>query len=69
MLGRRPLSTTVLTGRANATAIVSLIAVTPAGPGYLQVLPCGATPGSTSNVNYDTDGDIADVRALDTRAH
>jgi spore coat protein CotH len=49
-------STIVLTGRANSTAIVSLVATAAAGPGYLQVLPCGETPGATSNVNYDAPG-------------
>lgn len=49
-------SLTVLTGRPGTTAIVSLIATETTGPGFLQVLPCGATPGATSNVNYDTRG-------------
>ncbi len=51
-------SKTILAGRPDATAIVSLVAVTPSGPGFLQVLPCGATPGTTSNVNYDRPGTL-----------
>jgi hypothetical protein len=57
-------STTVLEGRADSTAVVSLVATAAAGPGYLQVLPCGATPGATSNVNYDMAG--ASVSGLTT---
>lgn len=57
-------SKTVIAGRAGATAIVSLVATAAAGPGYLQVLPCDASPGATSNVNYDAAG--ASVSGLTT---
>jgi hypothetical protein len=55
-------SITVLTGRPGATGLVSLVATAAGGPGFLQVLPCGTSPGSTSNVNYDSAG--ATVNAL-----
>ena len=44
---------TELQGRADSVGIVSLVATQTQAPGYLQVLPCDATPGATSNVNYD----------------
>jgi hypothetical protein len=52
-----------VTGRAgvpvNAEAVfLNVVAVSPSGPGYLTVFPCGATPPLAANVNYDT-GDIA----------
>ena len=46
-------SFTELRGRADSVGIVSLVATQTQAPGYLQVLPCDATPGATSNVNYD----------------
>jgi hypothetical protein len=46
-------SFTVLRGRADSVGIVSLVATHTHAPGYLQVLPCDAAPGATSNVNYD----------------
>ena len=46
-------SFTELRGRADSVGIVSLVATQTQAPGFLQVLPCGATPGATSNVNYD----------------
>lgn len=49
-------SMTVITGRPNSTAVVSLVATESNGPGHLQVLPCNATPGATSNLNYDRAG-------------
>jgi hypothetical protein len=57
-------SLTVLTGRPDSTAIVSLVATATTGPGYLQVLPCDGVPGATSNVNYDAPG--ATVNGLAT---
>jgi acetyl esterase/lipase len=44
---------TPIEGRPGATAVVSVVATETAGPGYLQVLPCGAAPGATANVNAD----------------
>jgi CotH kinase protein len=49
-------SVTVLRGRADSVGIVSLVATQAGAPGFLQVLPCDATPGATSNVNYDHAG-------------
>ncbi len=46
-------SLTVLRGRADSVGIVSLVATQTQAPGFLQVLPCDATPGATSNINYD----------------
>jgi hypothetical protein len=37
---------------------LNVVAVSPSGPGYLTVFPCGATPPLAANVNYNT-GDIA----------
>ena len=42
----------------DAATGVSIIATETSGPGWLQVLPCGATPGTTSNVNFDRAGAI-----------
>lgn len=49
-------SQTMLAGRPNGTAVVSLVATDTTAPGYVQVLPCGATPGAASNLNVDTPG-------------
>lgn len=49
-------SQTTITGRPNSSAIVSLVAVATTGRGYVQVLPCGAAPGGSSNVNADAAG-------------
>lgn len=56
--GARPAAGTLtpFTGAANRSAIVSVIATDTAGPGYLQLLPCGASPGATSNLNVDRAG-------------
>ena len=54
---------TALTGRANATGIVSIVATKPSADGYLQVLPCGTAPGASSNLNY-----AAGVEAIATLA-
>ena len=47
---------TIVTARANSTAVISLIATAGAGAGYVQALPCGATPGASSNLNVDSVG-------------
>jgi hypothetical protein len=52
-----------VTGRAgvpvNAEAVfLNVVAVSPSGPGYLTVFPCGATQPFAANVNYSK-GDIA----------
>jgi predicted esterase len=49
-------SQTQLTGRPNSTAIASLVITGTTGPGYVQVLPCGAEPGESSNLNADGSG-------------
>lgn len=46
-------SKTVIRGTANRSAFVSLVSTQAVGGGWLQVLPCSATPGSTSNLNAD----------------
>ena len=58
--GARPAtgSQTLIHGRPNTTAVVSLVATDTTGPGYVQVLPCGATPGASSNLNTDAAGQI-----------
>lgn len=48
-----PGSQTEFTGLPDRSAIVSLIATETGAPGWLQVLPCGATAGATSNLNHD----------------
>jgi hypothetical protein len=63
-------SQTVVRGRPESTAVVSVVADATTGPGYLQFLPCGATPGAASNLNTDAAGQtvagLAFVR-FDTR--
>jgi acetyl esterase/lipase len=56
--GARPgdASLTELRGRPDSTAVVSLVATETTAPGYVQVLPCGATPGGSSNLNADASG-------------
>lgn len=46
------------------SALVGIAAVTGATGGYLQVLDCGATPGTTSNVNVDGPGQTRAALAL-----
>ena len=48
---------TMISGRPNATAVVSLVATDAAAPGFVQALACGATPGSSSNLNVDAAGE------------
>jgi hypothetical protein len=49
---------TQLSGLAGRTALVVVTAVDSTREGYLQVLPCAAAPGATSNVNTDGPGQI-----------
>ena len=49
-------SQTVVHGQAGATGVVSLTATESSAPGYVQVLPCGAPPGTSSNLNIDAVG-------------
>ncbi|MCB1000157.1 MAG: alpha/beta hydrolase [Acidimicrobiales bacterium] len=49
-------SVTEVRGRPGSTAVVSLVATESAGPGYVQVLDCGAAPGGSSNLNVDRAG-------------
>jgi dipeptidyl aminopeptidase/acylaminoacyl peptidase len=43
-------------GRPDSTAVVSLTLTETTAAGYLQVLPCGASPGAWSNLNADAVG-------------
>jgi hypothetical protein len=54
--GPRPAagSSTVIRGRPNTSAVISLIATETAGPTYLQVLSCSSSAGQTSNLNADS---------------
>lgn len=49
-------SVTAISGRAGATAVVSIVATDTSAAGYVQVLPCGAAPGGSSNLNTDAAG-------------
>lgn len=51
-----PGSMTEISGLANRSAVVSIAIAQPFGPGFVQVLPCDATPGATSNLNSDGTG-------------
>jgi dienelactone hydrolase len=44
---------TVFRGRANSSAFVSVVSTDGLDAGWIQVLPCDATPGATSNINAD----------------
>ena len=55
---------TSISGAPQRSGVVSLIAVDGAGPGYLQVLDCGVTPGASSNLNLDRVGQIRSVLAI-----
>ena len=46
-----------------AALVVNLTATEPVGPGFMQGLPTGGTPGQTSNVNYAT-GETAATLAI-----
>lgn len=57
--GRPPVAPggrTRFVGRPNGIAVVSVVATQSVAPGYLQALPCGATPGAYSNLNVDQPG-------------
>jgi dienelactone hydrolase len=47
---------TVFRGRANSSAFVSVVSTDGLNAGWIQVLPCDATPGATSNINADSAG-------------
>ena len=49
-------SQTAITGSANRSAVVLLVAVGPDAPGFVQALPCGGQPGGSSNLNVDAAG-------------
>jgi acetyl esterase/lipase len=49
-------SVTSISGRAGATAVVSIVATDTSTAGYVQVLPCGAAPGGSSNLNTEAAG-------------
>ena len=58
--GRAPVSAggrVKVTGQPNGIAVLSVIATEALGPGYLQVLPCGAPAGAYSNLNVDRRGE------------
>jgi hypothetical protein len=55
---------TPISGRPNSTAVVSLIATNTAEAGFVQVLACGATPGTSSNLNVDRRGQIVATLAF-----
>ena len=55
-----PGSSMQIHGIADSSAVVSLVAVASGGPGYLQAIACGSSPGITSNLNVD--------RIMETRA-
>ncbi len=56
--GTRPAdgSVTAISGRAGATAVVSIVATDTRAAGFVQVLPCGTTAGGSSNLNTDASG-------------
>ena len=43
-------------GRPNGLAVVSIVATETLAPGYVQALPCAASPGAASNLNVDRAG-------------
>ena len=47
-----------------AALVVNVTATEPVGPGFLQVLPTGAVPGQTSNVNYAADETTATLAVV-----
>ncbi len=44
---------TAILGRPDSTAVAALVVTDTTAPGYVQVLPCGTTPGGSSNLNVD----------------
>jgi hypothetical protein len=65
-IGARPAngSQTEIRGLPNRTAVVSIVATETTRAGYVQVLPCGSTPGGTSNLNIDAPGQTRAVLAF-----
>jgi hypothetical protein len=55
---------TELRGEPGRSALIGIAAVRSSGRGWLQVLPCDAAPGGTSNVNTDGPGQIRAALAL-----
>jgi predicted esterase len=51
-------------GVAGRSGVVSLVGVDPDAAGYLQTLPCAATPGASSNLNLDAAGQIRAALAV-----
>lgn len=49
-------SKTVISGNANSIAVLSVGITNTSGPGYIQVLPCGETPGAYSHLNASQAG-------------
>lgn len=49
-------ATVVVHGEPNRSAVLSLIATGSQGWGYVQAIPCGSSPGATSNINVDIAG-------------
>jgi acetyl esterase/lipase len=49
-------SQTVITGRPDSTAVVSVVVTDTSAAGYVQVLPCGTAAGGASNLNADAAG-------------
>lgn len=50
-------SQTTITGRPNSSGVVPIVATNTVAPGYVQVLPCGATAGGSSNLNVSAAGE------------
>lgn len=48
--------TTISGGRPNATGVVSLVATETSAPGFVAIVPCGASEPTTSNLNFDRAG-------------
>lgn len=57
-------SMTVLHGDPNRSAVISLTATRALGRGWLQALPCTASPGGTSNLNIDAVGQTRAALAI-----
>ncbi len=56
--------TSEISGEADRSGFVSLVATDTAAPGYLQVLSCDDDPGATSNLNVDAAGQTRSTLAL-----
>lgn len=55
---------TPIAAEPGRSAVVSIVAVDNDGPGYVQALPCGSAPGSSSNLNTDAPAQIRSVLAV-----